>query len=252
MPIVTFDHGRRGFAAQNTFLAEELASHGFVVVAAEHPSGALRTVFRDGTVVDFSPAAFGAGLEGSAFDAAIRSLGRAWARTTRTAVRAVNGGDGPADLAGRLDLGRWFAAGHSTGGGTAFTVCSTAPGCRGVIGFDPWMLPAPEDLVVDPPRAALEADVLALFSDPELGFFDPANRAAFDRLASASRVAGRTATVVTIDGAGHTDLTDFGLLSPLAPRLEIYVGPSPPREVLPEVRERVVAWLGARTAPRSD
>ena len=239
--------GRRGWAAQNSFLTEELASHGFVVVAAEHPGGAMRSVLRDGTIVDFDPGAFGAGRDGPAFDAAIRALGREWAGTTQAAVRAANRGEGPAALAGRLDLDRWFATGHSTGGGAAFEVCRREAGCRGVVGLDPWMLPAPEAFVSEPPRATLDADVLALFSDPALGFFEPANRAAFDRLAAASRAAGRSAAAVVIEGAGHSDLTDIGLLSPLAPRLEIYVGPRPPGEVHPEVRRRVLAWMRLRS-----
>lgn len=240
--VVTFDHGRGGFAAQNTFLAEDLASHGWLVVAPEHPGGAVLTVFRDGTRVPFDPDAFGEGLEGAAYQDAIRSLGRVWARETAAALDALAAGAGPDGLAARLDPNRWIATGHSTGGGAAYGLCADEPGCRAAVGLDPWMLPTPPELL-DAGADGLSVRVVGLFSDPALGFFEPENLAAYRRLADAARQAGGQASEAIYPGAGHMDFADVGLLSPVADRLGLYVGPASPRTVLPRVRADVRSVL---------
>ena len=237
--VVTFDHGRGGFAAQNTFLAEDLASHGWLVVAPEHPGGAVLTVFRDGARVPFDPAAFGEGLEGEAYREAIRALGRRWAQETAAALDALASGAGPRGLAPRLDLDRLVTSGHSTGGGAAFGLCDREPGCRAAIGLDPWLLPTPPELLAPAPEGGLSVRLAGLFSDPALGFFEPANLAAFGVLAEATDARGGRASETIYPGAGHSDFADVALLSPVADRLGLYVGPTPAREVLPRIRAEV-------------
>ncbi|NJL93518.1 MAG: alpha/beta fold hydrolase [Anaerolineae bacterium] len=40
-PLVVFSHGSGGFRFQSTYLVEHLASHGFVVIAADHPGNTV-------------------------------------------------------------------------------------------------------------------------------------------------------------------------------------------------------------------
>lgn len=247
--VVTFDHGRGGFAAQNTFLAEELASHGWLVVAPEHPGGAILSVFRDGTAVPFDAGSFGEGLDGVAYRARIRELGLRWAEETRAALDALEAGSGPAGLAQRIDRSRLVVTGHSTGGGSAFAVCEREPGCRAVVGLDPWMLPAPPVLFDPDAGSGLSVRVVGLFSDFALGFFEPVNFEAFERLATAVETAGGQASYEIYTGAGHMDFADVGLLSPIASRLGLAVGPAGPRTVLPRVRSDVVEVLIEVDAP---
>lgn len=51
-PVLIFSHGMVGSRNQNTFQAEELASHGYIVVAVDHPYYAAATVFSDGRVAE--------------------------------------------------------------------------------------------------------------------------------------------------------------------------------------------------------
>jgi len=240
-PVLTFNHGRGGFAAQNTFLAEELASHGWLVVSLDHPGGAVLSVFQDGETIPFDDPSFGGGLEGPAYDDAIRTLGERWIAETRTVLDALERGEGPATLIGRTDRNRLVTSGHSTGGGSAFGLCAVEPGCVATVGLDPWMLPMPPALL----DTGLGVPVTALFSDPALEFFEPANRQAFNRLAAASQARGADTHAETYPGAGHMDVTDVALLSPIADRLGLYVGPAPGREVLTMVRRDVLDVLGS-------
>lgn len=49
-PLVIFSHGLGGHVAQNTVLAEELSSHGFLVVSIAHPGGAAAIAWPGGKV----------------------------------------------------------------------------------------------------------------------------------------------------------------------------------------------------------
>jgi predicted dienelactone hydrolase len=51
-PVVIFNHAWRGFRNRSTFLMQELASQGFVVVSAAHPYNASIVQFPDGSIAD--------------------------------------------------------------------------------------------------------------------------------------------------------------------------------------------------------
>lgn len=61
-PLLIFSHGLGGMKGQNTILMEELASHGYIVVAMDHPFDANMTVFPaapdspDGRMADYRSA----------------------------------------------------------------------------------------------------------------------------------------------------------------------------------------------------
>jgi predicted dienelactone hydrolase len=52
-PVLIFLHGRGGFRGYNTVLAEELVSHGYVVVAIDQPFAASGVIFPDGRRAEF-------------------------------------------------------------------------------------------------------------------------------------------------------------------------------------------------------
>ncbi|WP_315743561.1 alpha/beta hydrolase family protein [Paenibacillus suaedae] len=54
-PLLLFAHGMSLYSQQNTFQLEELASHGYVIVALNFTGDAATTVFPDGDRVDFTP-----------------------------------------------------------------------------------------------------------------------------------------------------------------------------------------------------
>ncbi len=120
-PVIVFSHGNGGARHQNTFWCDTLASHGYVIVSADHTGNAGVTFLKEGPV----PMA-GAERANSAADRPrdmsflLDQMGR-WNR----------GGD--ARFKGRLDLSRPCAAGMSFGSMTAVRVAETDKRFKSVI-----------------------------------------------------------------------------------------------------------------------
>ncbi len=240
-PVATFDHGYGGFRSQNTFLAEELASHGVVVVAVEHPGGSLTTVLPDGRERPFEPLPR---ADDPSYGAAVAALGARWTAETIAALEALAGtaSEGPlARFAGALDLGRVVAIGHSTGGAVAVDVCHAWAGCPVAVALDGWWLPLDADRRAQGPTKP----VVSIASDPAVGYFRRANRAAFEAFAAAG-----AAPVVdwVLDGSGHHDLNDTATLSPIADRFGHSTGPVPAERAFAAIRAASVAAVEAATA----
>ena len=124
-------------------IAEELASHGFVVVGVNHTYETAVTPFADGRVVPMNPAAIAGALgaqTGGHDDvfsqrAAVCEYKTADLASVADQLERLN--SDPAErLAGRLDLGRFAALGHSFGGNAALEWCRTDQRCRAAVNLD--------------------------------------------------------------------------------------------------------------------
>jgi len=244
-PLVTFAHGLGGFRSQNTFLAEDLASHGVVVVALDHPGDALGTTLPDGATLPY------VGLPASSSQGyvdAVVALGARWTvdylALLRTLRDLLPAGD-LAPFAGALDLKRVVAAGHSTGGGVAVEVCHAWDGCVAALALDPWWGP------VDPARleAGSERPLVVIGSDPALGYFAPTNGDRFVRFLNAS-VAPVLAFVLV--GGGHHAVNDTMHLAPswLSQRFGHSVGAVDRDAAMAVLRDVARTWVAAATEGR--
>jgi len=129
-PLVVFSPGGSMFAADYTLLLEDLASHGYVVVAVAHPGTSL-VAFADGSFGVESawrpPPTISRSLE-------LDSLKMSWdffrardaymAADIRFAVRSLADAH-RSPVAGIIDTSRIGFAGHSTGGSVATTAAMT-------------------------------------------------------------------------------------------------------------------------------
>lgn len=184
-PLLLLSHGFFLYAAQNTALAESLASHGYVVVALAHPGDSVDVGLSDGRIVPTqqgteTPAmnawrqAFHAApthaerttlLDGYAQALAGGWLGASqatWRDDVLFAVQALQSGAVPAALAPLLavtDTRRFAIAGMSFGGSTAASACHRLPACQAAISLD--------GLNFDPDLydAALDRPMLMLLGD---------------------------------------------------------------------------------------
>ena len=211
-------------------IAEELASHGYVVVGVNHTYETAVTVFRDGRVLPMSPVAV-AGLLGPQTEtgpyeerfaqrAAVCDYKAADLASVADQLEQL-----PADaaglLAGRLDLDRLGGFGHSFGGNAALQWCRNDRRCRAAANLD-------GALWTEVGRVGLDRPVLQVLAEhPQLapsGAEAVAAGMATDAAAYETEKAitvggwrtvqqqGRPGYTVQVKGAGHLSFLDVGLL----------------------------------------
>lgn len=229
LPVLIFGHRWGASRTQDTFLAEDLASHGFVVVAADHPGNSARMLRADGSVVrSTSPAAFN-DLEASTLSA----IEAVWAQEIAVWVaddqflldklQQENAGW----FAGHLDLTRVGAFGHSFGGAVAVALLGQDVRVKAAVNLDGWTLNAIDRRTTQPVLFVYAGGVHPLHPGPGVeGQLERADDAVVE--ASIARFGGLRAYV---EGAQHLDFTDQTLVSPL--RRLTYAGSIPG----PRVRE---------------
>jgi hypothetical protein len=201
-PLVLYSHGSGAFAFIATFFTEFLASHGYVVVAPDHPGDTIIDAFvREQTGASLDPVA--------AVEKRVVDLRRV--RDTIAGAGAVSGGSGL--LAGHVDAGRLVLAGHSLGGAGVLEAAA-ALDADAVIAMDPSLAFVPQDLLTDIEVPVLVMTGSAWLNDP--GPFDLGSSGPWYRLA-----------IPTAPHSSFTDVCDYGPLVPtwLAAGAPTEVGP---------------------------
>jgi predicted dienelactone hydrolase len=230
-PVVLLAHGWTGFRILQSDLAEQLASEGWIVAAADHRFGALVTTFPDGRADRFDAEAlpeFGT-VPDDEYARRSRALVATFTQDLAFLLRSL-AEDPPAVLEGHIDLDRVAMLGHSTGGGAAIAACATESRCAAAVGFDPWVEPvAPEVLASGTGRPLLSIRTEDWIARP--------NEAVLQDLHRVQRVADAPEGLVRIDGALHRDFTLIGALSPVA-RFLGFGGETPDRDT----RTATIVW----------
>ena len=171
-PLVLLSHGLGGTSFEYTSLIEELASHGYVVVAIEHTYTASAVTFPDGRVIPFHRDLMPAGLspeqQRKRMGASI-SLGISeGADDLLFALNKLEGlnisGTPNFPLAQRLDLKHVAAVGHSAGGAFAARACQLDARISACVSLDGEMPPVaafpeyPDGKTFQQPVLLLEVD----------------------------------------------------------------------------------------------
>ena len=102
-PLVVFSHGLGGFRFQSVYFVEHLASHGFVVIATEHPGSTIMDAVQD-KLTD----------ETIAFNFGVRPLDVLRQIAYAETLTADDG-----EMAGLIDIENIAVTGHSFGGYTS-------------------------------------------------------------------------------------------------------------------------------------
>ncbi|MFF4579929.1 alpha/beta hydrolase family protein [Streptomyces sp. NPDC001389] len=218
-PVVLFSPGSSGVRTQNTALAEELASHGYVVAALDHPYDSAAVVLSDGRTVTTATHSSGDRDEDAKAAAgwtAIRAADLGFVLTRLTGqdgrsgqvAQGGRGTDRTADpLTGRLDAGRVAVAGHSMGGAAALQAARQDHRFAAVVDLDGFPH-GPASPALDRPALALTQEVTA-GSDPRY----------LPRLTEALATNTATSYRLTVPGAAHLAFTDGPLYLPPVPAL---------------------------------
>lgn len=208
-PVVVFRSGIGAASVDYTTVAEDLASHGYIVVSADAPYSTWSIVMPDGRVIHKTD-------RGNPGDAPISETERrrlldqlidVWVADTRfmlDQLARLNADAQSGKFFGRINLDATGIAGHSFGGATAAQVCHADERCRAGIDLDGALRGS----------VALEGvgrPFLFLLSDHG-GASTPADREIFDLIRSAAHRDPEGSLIVTLVGANHFSFSDAPLL----------------------------------------
>jgi predicted dienelactone hydrolase len=138
-PVIVLRAGGGALSSDYTSIAEDLASHGYVVVSIDAPYRTVVTAFPDGRVAlrntqsDFDSMPYAV-----AEKAATQAMG-VWVEDVKFVLqrlKELNLNDPSGRFIGRLDLQRVGIVGHSLGGATAAQFCHDDPRCKAGIDID--------------------------------------------------------------------------------------------------------------------
>jgi predicted dienelactone hydrolase len=252
-PVVIFSPAWLGRRNQNTVQAEELASHGFVVVGIDHPYDTELTIFPDGraawtTVGDFLDFTSEAALQ-----ATVQTT-EAWLRIRVADVRFVldelerrNRSDPQHLLTGRLDTTRVGVLGHSFGGAVAAEVCLLDPRFKAGIDFDGFLFGEALTQPIGKPFLLATTDTpdvtpAALQASSGLVHRSLAFTAQNEKCIRAA-LSGCRGYVLRIGGASHMNFCDSPLYSPI--RRLTHAGRIQPERAMEIINAYVVSFFQA-------
>jgi dienelactone hydrolase len=212
-PVIVMRAGLAGLVTGYTSLAEDLASHGYVVVGFDAPYRSSVVVFPDGRVIKRTPENNADLLSGSAQDHLADELVQSWVGDVGFALdqlERLNKSDPSGRFQGRLDMQRIGVFGHSLGGATALQFCHIDARCKAGIDVDGAPLGSVVGEGVTQPFMFLLSDHRSE-SDAESQRIKANIRSIYDR----QPIDGRLE--ITIRGANHYMFSDDGamLKSPL-------------------------------------
>ena len=219
-PVVLMRTGGSTPTTDYTSLAEDLASHGYVVAGFDAPYRSWVVVFPDGRVIARAPQNNLDLVSGPQADQLANKLVEVWTADTSFALdelERLNTSDPSGRFLKRLDMQRVGVFGHSLGGATALLFCHDDSRCKAGIDVDGAPLGSVIAEGVTQPFMFLLSDHKGETSDagtPEAIRHAESNiRSIYDRLPGERRLE------IVIQGANHYMFSDGAMLkSPLVMR----------------------------------
>ncbi len=204
-PILFFSHGLSGVRVQNTQQVEQLASHGYIVVATDHVYAAAFTVYPNGEAVTYDRERVIRWETPNEIPDAQRLVGE-WSADLSTLLAELEtfNADSSHLLHNAFNFQQIGVFGQSTGGGTSYEFCYREPRCGAAFGLDPWVVPTSDEAL----QAGLRAPLGIMKSPVELSELN------HNRLETLWENSDR-AIEVEVDETEHFGFTDIKRLSPL-------------------------------------
>jgi predicted dienelactone hydrolase len=207
-PVVIMRAGGGALTTDFTILAEDLASHGYIVVGFDAPYRTFVVVLPDNRVVIRPPTNDPENVPADQANRLINNLLSMWTSDANFVVsqlQRLNAADPSGKFTGRLDMQRLGMFGHSFGGAQALQFCHDDSRCKAGIDIDG----APYGSVV---QDGLKQPFMFILSDHSHDLPDSASgqihanfQSIYDRLPN-----GRS--FITIRGANHFSFSDQMLL----------------------------------------
>jgi dienelactone hydrolase len=221
--VLLFNHGWAGRRTQDTFLTEDLASHGYVVAAIDHTYNAVRVALPGNRIIDnangYDP------LDASKHTASEiegtwnKEL-RKWVDDEEFVLNALQNEnmDSRSFWYGRLNTERAGAFGHSFGGAASIQVCTVDPRIQSALNMDGWTFgdiqhrAAKQTTMFLYARAATSETKDARTLTPESRTLNELNASDQNEIAASLKEYGGYRLYVS--GTSHMDFTDNPLVNP--------------------------------------
>ncbi|MFE2280612.1 alpha/beta hydrolase family protein [Streptomyces sp. NPDC059454] len=206
-PIVLFSPGAGGVRTQNTAWAEELASHGYVIAALDHPYDSAAVVLADGRTINTELTSTDDRDKGDELAAGWTAVRAADLGFVLTRLEQLGRGEITDPLTGHLDTDRVAVTGHSMGGAAALQAARQDRRFGAVIDLDGY----PHG----PVSPSLQQPTLALTQaiTPET------DQRYLPRLTKALKLNTATSYRLTIPDAAHLTFMDGPLYLPPVPSM---------------------------------
>jgi predicted dienelactone hydrolase len=195
--------------ANYSTLAEDLASHGYVVVGLDAPYRTFNVVFPDGRVIARTQENNLELVSGEELTRRASKLLAAWTADIAFVLDRLewlNASDPSAKFTGRLDMTRVGVFGHSFGGAQAAQFCHEDSRCKAGIDIDGALFGSVIQDGIDKPFLFLLSGNGDFSSDAEIRRFQADIQSVYNRLPADGRLR------VVIRGANHFTFNDDGAL----------------------------------------
>jgi len=206
-PVIIFSHGLSGMRFQNTALLEELASHGYIVLAADHAYEANITIFPDGSTAIYAGGKRKSIIRGEAAGHLDFSQLSIIVEDLKYVIdRVVHKGSSSvlSDLPVNTD--QIGVIGHSLGGAAVVNSAFEDERIDAIMVLDGWYIPLPDSVItngVKQPYMHLGQRI----------WRDPLNYQRMDAMLQSS---GGPQFKLLVSNTKHPDYTDMPLFSPFS------------------------------------
>jgi predicted dienelactone hydrolase len=190
-------------------LAEDLASHGYVVVGLDAPYRTFVVVFPDRRVITRRPENNPELVSGEELNRLANKLLTAWTSDIGFALdrlEQLNVSDPTGKFTGRLDMARVGVFGHSFGGAQAAQFCAQDSRCKAGIDVDGSLHGSVIQTGIHQPFMFLMSGYGDFSSDAEVRQIQADIQSVYERLPTEGRLR------ISIRGANHFTFTDDGAL----------------------------------------
>lgn len=161
-PMVILSHGWKSFSELHTDFAEDLASHGYIVVTIDHSYGAQAVRFNDGSVIHLDKEALPRIARPSEFSKASQQLAMTYGEDIGMVLDELERLNQESKrFKGRLDLEKIAHLGHSTGGAGGLYFALKDDRLKALVGLDAWLAPLDRNSLT----AGVEIPVLFMNSE---------------------------------------------------------------------------------------
>jgi len=207
-PVVLMRAGLAALTTDYTTLAEDLASHGYVVVGFDAPYRSLVVVFPDGRVIARAAQNNADLVSGAEQENLANRLVQAWSADMSLALdqlERLNTSDPSGRFLGRLDMQRVGVFGHSLGGAEALQFCHDDSRCKAGIDVDG----APLGTVIG---GGVTQPFMFLLSDHDRELEAETRRVKANIRSIYDRLPADRRLLITIRGANHYMFSDAAML----------------------------------------